>query len=71
MCMSIDGSSRFTWARPSTGGCLLRVYVELWESSKLTASHRVILSTDWVGESARNIDINIGVDYLILFSAKP
>ncbi|CAN0514932.1 unnamed protein product, partial [Laminaria digitata] len=32
-------------------------------SNKLTASQRRILITQWVGEAAKKIDIEMGVDY--------
>ncbi|CAN0572255.1 unnamed protein product, partial [Laminaria digitata] len=38
-------------------------HMELWESNKLTASQRRILITQWVGEAAKKIDIEMGVDY--------
>ncbi|CAM9606513.1 unnamed protein product, partial [Pylaiella littoralis] len=38
-------------------------HVELWESNKLTASQRRILITQWVGEAAKKIDVDMGVEY--------
>lgn len=38
-------------------------HVELWESNKLTASQRRVLITQWVGEAAKKIDVDMGVEY--------
>ena len=37
--------------------------VEFWESKKLTASQRRIIFTQWVGEAAKKIDVEMGVEY--------
>ena len=37
--------------------------VDLWESNKLTVSQRGILITQWVGEAAKKIDVEMGVEY--------
>ena len=38
-------------------------YVELWASNMLTASQCRIFILPWVGEAAKKIDIEMGVDY--------
>ena len=37
--------------------------MELRGSNKLTASQRRILMTQWVGEAAKKIDVEMGVEY--------
>ena len=37
--------------------------MELWESHRLTASPRRILITQWVGEAAKKVDVEMGVEY--------
>ena len=38
-------------------------HVELRGSNKLTAYQRRILMTQWVGEAAKKIDVEMGVEY--------
>lgn len=38
-------------------------HVKLWESNKLTASQRGSLITHWIGEAAKKIDVDMGVEY--------
>ena len=38
-------------------------HVELWQSETVTESQRRIMFTQWVGEAAKEIDVEMGVEY--------